>query len=157
VEENRDLDQAFAEQAEAERRFPLWAKLAIAAGGLVLLLVVAFVVFVPVLGIKLSRATLVKAKADIMVISEAVSRYAIDNDGRWPESLETLLVPRAGGARYLDAERLPVDPWGHPYGYERPSSGAPKFRVFSLGADGRPGGEADGRDIDNLLIRDGKI
>lgn len=41
MEENRDLDRAFAPPSEPDRRFPLWAKLAIAAGGLILLVGIA--------------------------------------------------------------------------------------------------------------------
>jgi general secretion pathway protein G len=46
---------------------------------------------------------------------------------------------------------LPVDPWGREYGYELASPGRP--RIFSLGADGQPGGAGDDEDLDNLLLR----
>jgi general secretion pathway protein G len=42
------------------------------------------------------------------------------------------------------------DPWGRPFGYRSPSQrqGHP-FDIFSLGADGKPGGEGEDADIMN--------
>ena len=43
-------------------------------------------------------------------------------------------------------QRLPDDPWGRPYQYQNPGpDGGPA--VFSLGADGAPGGEDENADI----------
>ena len=156
--ENSELERAF-EVPTARRKLPLWAKLLIA---LVLVSVVPYVgllatLVVPNVVYKLARANVVKAKAHICAISGAVTEYAIDFGGQYPASLELLLLPRADGSAYLDAEGPLDDPWGKPYGYEPPSPGSSKFRVFSLGADGKPGGEGDDRDIDNLLIKEGKI
>ena len=41
-------------------------------------------------------------------------------------------------------KKLPTDPWGSPYVYERTDSA---FRLFSLGADGAEGGEGLNADI----------
>jgi general secretion pathway protein G len=46
---------------------------------------------------------------------------------------------------YLD-EEVPLDPWTHPYQYERKPSGLQDFTLYSLGADKNPGG--DGLDAD---------
>ena len=45
--------------------------------------------------------------------------------------------------------RLPEDPWGQPYQYRRPSTHGGQFDVFSLGADGREGGEGNDADLGN--------
>ncbi len=52
---------------------------------------------------------------------------------------------RPGG--YLDT--LPADPWGQPYRYERSRLGgvAQNFRLYTLGADGVPGGEGANADV----------
>ena len=158
--ENSELERAFDTSSAPKRRFPLWAKLllvgfllvsAVPCIGLLATLVVPNVVA------KLGRANVVKAKADITSISAAVIEYAIDNGGRYPDSLEVLRRPGSDGFVYLDAEGPLDDPWGKPYGYESPSPGSTKFRVFSLGADGKPGGVGDDHDIDNVLIKDGQI
>ncbi len=95
----------------------------------------------------------VKAKSDIIAIAEAVNDYAIQNNGRYPESLEALVTPDANGHTYLDQETVPVDPWKNPYVYEPPGPGQPKPRVISYGKDGIPGGEGDDADIDNFSIK----
>jgi len=45
---------------------------------------------------------------------------------------------------YLD--RMPVDPWGNSYQYLNPGVRG-EIDVFSLGADGQPGGEGGDSDI----------
>jgi len=155
--ENSELAQAL-ESPAPKRRFPLWAKLLLAGFLLVSALFLGLIatLVIPNVVAKLGRASLTQAKADINSISGAVTDYAIENGGRYPESLEVLWRPDARGFVYLTVE-APLDPWGRPYGYEPPSPSSSKFRVFSLGADGKPGGEGDDRDIDNVLIKDGKI
>ena len=54
---------------------------------------------------------------------------------------------KAGG--YLD--RLPKDPWGHPYLYLSPGRNG-EIDVVSLGADGQPGGEGNDADIGNWML-----
>ena len=49
---------------------------------------------------------------------------------------------KAGG--YV--ERLPKDPWGNPYQYLNPGVRG-ELDVFSMGADGAPGGEGNDADI----------
>ncbi|OJH37959.1 hypothetical protein BON30_26410 [Cystobacter ferrugineus] len=44
----------------------------------------------------------------------------------------------------LNLDRVPHDPWDHPYGYEL-REGRPW--VWSLGADGAPGGEGEDADV----------
>jgi general secretion pathway protein G len=104
---------------------------------------------------KLARANVTKAKADIVAISKAVQDYAIDNNGRYPDSIEVLVQENDMGESYLQQTTVPKDPWGNPYMYEPPPSGTRKFRVVSYGKDGTPGGDGDDADIDNILIQDG--
>ena len=47
---------------------------------------------------------------------------------------------------YLD--KLPKDPWGKPYQYLRPGQHG-DIDIYSLGADGQPGGESVDADIGN--------
>lgn len=47
---------------------------------------------------------------------------------------------------YLD-EEIPLDPWGKPYQYSTAGSEGRPFALYSLGADGQPGGDAQNADI----------
>ena len=47
---------------------------------------------------------------------------------------------------YLD-EQVPADPWGTPYQYSIPGRDGLPFALYSLGADGKPGGEGNDADI----------
>ncbi|WP_372237516.1 MULTISPECIES: type II secretion system major pseudopilin GspG [Gammaproteobacteria] len=92
-----------------------------------------------------ARAT--AARQDIAALMQALKLYRLDN-GRYPtneQGLQALVNPPAGGAQpYL--ERLPPDPWGHPYQYSNPGQNG-EIDVFSLGADGKAGGEKADADI----------
>jgi general secretion pathway protein G len=104
---------------------------------------------------KLAKANTTKARADIVQIAKAVEDYMINNNGRFPDSLQALVTEDDKGESYLQQTQVPKDPWGNEYGYEAPPSGSRKYRVYSLGKDGAPGGEGDDADIDNVMIRDG--
>ncbi|QUT08212.1 type II secretion system major pseudopilin GspG [Sphingobium phenoxybenzoativorans] len=95
-----------------------------------------------------------KAKADISTIEQALEQYRLDNL-TYPagtDGLQALLTPppslaqpqryRRGG--YI--KKLPKDPWGRNYNYAVPGrKGA--FDIYSLGADGQPGGDQENADI----------
>jgi general secretion pathway protein G len=102
------------------------------------------------------RAMVEKARADIAVLEQAVETYRIETlafprteDGlqaliRAPASLARPERYRPGG--YI--RRLPDDPWGNAYRYAYPGRrGA--YDIYSLGADGREGGEGNEADIGN--------
>ena len=52
---------------------------------------------------------------------------------------------------YLD-ESVPADPWGKAYQYSIPGSDGLPFAIYSLGADGEPGGEGNNADIGFLPV-----
>ncbi|HYB97967.1 MAG TPA: type II secretion system major pseudopilin GspG [Candidatus Limnocylindrales bacterium] len=99
-------------------------------------------------------AKVVKAKADITAIEQALNMYKLDS-GYYPTSeqgLEALVeeptrgdVPRnykEGG--YL--ERVPKDPWDNDFLF---ASDGSSYVLRSLGADGKEGGEGYEADIDS--------
>jgi general secretion pathway protein G len=96
------------------------------------------------------KAMVQKAKADIAVLGQAMETYRLDNL-TYPDAgagLQALVTPPSGtGARtegYI--KKLPNDPWNRPYQYSNPGrDGA--FDIYSLGADGAPGGENENADI----------
>jgi general secretion pathway protein G len=97
-----------------------------------------------------ARAT--AARTDVNNLVQALKLYKLDNQ-RYPsaeQGLEALVRrPSAGPVPpnwkpYLD--KLPADPWGHPYQYVNPGVNG-EFDVFSYGADGVAGGEGKNADI----------
>lgn len=99
------------------------------------------------------QARAVAARQDISGIMQALKLYRLDN-GRYPTTEQGLraLVERpatgqvpANWKQYLD--RLPADPWGNPYQYLNPGVHGADVDVFSLGADGQPGGESANADV----------
>jgi len=95
------------------------------------------------------QARQVAARQDIGGIMQALKLYRLDN-GRYPTTAQGLraLTEKPDGASnwrgYLD--KLPNDPWGHPYQYLSPGVKG-DIDVFSFGADNKPGGENGDADI----------
>ncbi|MGE3745887.1 MAG: type II secretion system major pseudopilin GspG [Sphingomonadaceae bacterium] len=97
-----------------------------------------------------------KAEADIALLEQAVEMYRLDMFAYPPvvDGLQALVTVPAGlgnAARYRSGgyiKRLPDDPWGNAYQYAFPGRHGP-FDIYSLGADGREGGEGENADIGN--------
>jgi general secretion pathway protein G len=93
-----------------------------------------------------------KAKMDITQLVSAVTTYALENNGKYPDSLDILVTPDENGNTYLASRNtVPLDPWKNAYVYEPPGGGRP-FRIISFGKDGQPGGEGEDADIDNVTM-----
>ena len=101
---------------------------------------------------RVAQAKITAAQADISTLMNQLKTYKLDN-GRFPstdQGLQALVAkPTAGNIpgnwhNYLD--KLPEDPWHHPYQYANPGAHG-EIDVFSYGADGQPGGEGDDADI----------
>jgi general secretion pathway protein G len=102
------------------------------------------------------KAKVGAARAQIELLGTALDTFRLDV-GRYPATQEGLaaLRQRPFGADRWDGPYLkkdvPLDPWGHPYGYRGPDSvkgdGGRPYELFSYGADGAPGGDRDNRDI----------
>ncbi|WP_240959213.1 type II secretion system major pseudopilin GspG [Novosphingobium olei] len=101
------------------------------------------------------KAKVVAARADIATLDQSLEMYRLDL-GTYPsqgEGLAALRQPPAGLASPQDyrsggyIKDLPNDPWGHPYQYKVPGEEGRPFEVFSLGADGQPGGSGLDADV----------
>lgn len=96
------------------------------------------------------KARVEKASADIATLQQALELYRLEysNYPTVEQGLEALVSPvdAAGTARASFIRSLPLDPWNHAYQYVVPGErGA--FDLYSLGADGRVGGEGLDADI----------
>jgi general secretion pathway protein G len=97
-------------------------------------------------------ARLTAARTDVSNVMQSLKLYRLDNQ-RYPtgeQGLQALVTkPTASPVPqnwrpYL--EKLPQDPWGQPYKYLNPGLKG-EVDVFSLGADGKEGGEGKDADI----------
>lgn len=102
----------------------------------------------------LSDARTRTASLQIDSLSAALDLFYLDL-GRYPsqnEGLDALVVAQAGmtgwSGPYLQRSELPLDPWGRVYQYEAPDASG-RYRIISLGSDGREGGDDDAADIAN--------
>lgn len=103
------------------------------------------------------QARTTKAQSDIRSLESALNLYRLDNFNyptteqglnalvRLPTGQNAPRNWRVGG--YLD--RLQKDPWGNDYQYQIPGRDGRQFDLYSLGADGRPGGTEANMDIGN--------
>ena len=105
------------------------------------------------------RAAARTVKIDIGTIESALDQYRLDmyNYPTTEQGLEALVRVPANIARADDyrpggylRNGVPLDPWGRPYKYRSPGEYG-VIDVYSLGADGRSGGEGINADIGNWV------
>ncbi len=91
------------------------------------------------------------AKTQIEMLSSALDQFKLDT-GRYPtteEGLEALVkdpgIPGWNGP-YLKKNKIPKDPWGRDFVYKCPGEHG-EYDLYSLGADGKPGGKGENADI----------
>ena len=104
---------------------------------------------------RVDDAQLTKARAEISNIENAMKFYRLDNFA-YPtteQGIQALVTKpndpnvrnwKPGG--YMD--RVPKDPWGNPYQYLNTGNNG-EIDIYTLGRDGRPGGEGLDGDIGN--------
>lgn len=94
------------------------------------------------------------AKAQLKNLESAVELFYLDT-GTYPSTesgLEALVIQPAGlgswKGPYLKKREALTDPWGKPYQYRTPGEHG-TIDVFTLGRDGREGGDGEDKDIVN--------
>ncbi len=100
---------------------------------------------------RLSQGKAEIAKLQISELEGALGLFRFDV-GRYPNTAESLsaLIENPGmenwSGPYLSKLTLPADPWRRDYEYRSPGQHG-DFDLWSLGADGVEGGDADSADI----------
>ena len=96
------------------------------------------------------------AHQSIERLASVLDLYKLDV-GTYPTTDQGLqaLITRPQGVKswsgpYLKGEKMPDDPWGHPFVYRNPSQRpGHEFDLFSLGPTGQPGGTGSDAPIYN--------
>ncbi|MGI9409907.1 MAG: type II secretion system major pseudopilin GspG [Hyphomicrobiaceae bacterium] len=92
------------------------------------------------------------ATVQIESLATSLELYRLDT-GRYPSSQEGLIALVRKPERvanwngpYIRGREVPPDPWGKPYFYRSPGASS-AFEIYSLGADGKPNGDGEDKDI----------
>ena len=105
---------------------------------------------------RVDDARVTKAKQDVQAMQTALTMFKLDNYvypstdmglkalAQKPDAT-TVKNWRPGG--YL--QHVNKDPWGNDYQYQLPGTHGGEYDLYSLGADGKPGGEGYDADIGN--------
>jgi general secretion pathway protein G len=104
---------------------------------------------------KADAAKVQTAQTQVRMLKGALETMRLDI-GRFPTDAEALallnappkdesIAPRWKGP-YLD-DAVPADPWGRPYQYSIPGANGQPMAIYSLGADGKRGGEGNDADV----------
>jgi general secretion pathway protein G len=102
----------------------------------------------------LGKAKTQTARIQVDALTASVNFFQMDT-GRAPTDQEGLKVlierpanePKWDGPYIQKSDSL-TDPWGHPYQYKHPGPHR-DIEIYSLGSDGKEGGEGEARDIGN--------
>lgn len=110
---------------------------------------------------RLERSKAQTAEAQIKMLKSTIDMLRLDL-GRVPrneEGLRLLQQPPTSQQEafrwrgpYLEGD-VPTDPWGNPYQYVIPGPKGQPYALYSLGADGQPGGEGEATDVGILPAR----
>jgi len=122
----------------------------------IILGILAAIVAPNVIG-RIDDAQISRVQQDLRSIESALKLYRMDNFS-YPTSeqgLEALVTkPADPNIRNWkqNLDRLPKDPWGNPYQYLSPGNNG-EIDIYTLGRDGRPGGEDVDADIGNWELQ----
>jgi len=99
------------------------------------------------------KARVVKAKQDIRVLESSLNLYKLDNFiyPSTDQGLEALVTRPSDANNWKEGgyiKKVPKDPWQREYQYISPGEHG-EIDIYSLGADGVPGGDKFATDIGN--------
>ncbi len=108
---------------------------------------------------RVDEARVTKAQSDIRTLGTALDLYRMDNF-QYPSTDQGLraLIERPGDPNVRNwkaggyVQKLAKDPWGNDYQYLFPGTRGGAYDLWSLGADGQPGGDGSNADIGNWNV-----
>lgn len=116
------------------------------------------VIIVPKLSDRPKQAKHLKAVLQIKAFQEALEQFDLD-EGFYPttdQGLDYLIKGKEEDSKkYLDSDRIPLDPWDHPYLYLSPGLQRRPYDIVSLGQDGQRGGNGWDKDIESSNLEKG--
>jgi general secretion pathway protein G len=149
-------------------RAPCAARACTLARGFTLIEIMVVVVILAILGTlvapqilgRIDEARVTKAKNDLRLYESALDLYRMDNY-RYPTTDQGLdaLVKRPADPNLKNwrpdgyVKTLVNDPWGRPYVYVAPGTNGAAYDLYTLGADGQPGGQGIDADINARDIK----
>lgn len=102
---------------------------------------------------QVDKAKIIAVESDTGKISSSLGLFRLDNykyptTGEGIKALVTSTGKKTWNGPYLD--EMPKDPWGNEYQYQFPGTKNPNsYDLWSMGADGQPGGEGIDGDLGN--------
>ena len=105
---------------------------------------------------RVDDARIAKAKQDIQAMQTALTMFKLDNFvypttemglKALAQKPDSTLVKNWRPGGYL--QHVNKDPWGNDYQYVTPGPHGGEYDLYSMGADGQPGGEGLNADIGN--------
>lgn len=125
---------------------------------MVIIAILAALIGPQILG-RVDEARVTKAQSDIRTLGTALDLYRMDNY-TYPSTDQGLRAlvekPADPNVRNWKAggyvQKLSKDPWGNDYQYQFPGTRGGAYDLWSLGADGQPGGEGSAADIGNWNV-----
>lgn len=141
---------------------PLNGRAMVAQSGFTLLEVMVVVAIIAIMAAtvgtqlfgNVGKAQASKVKSDIQAISSQLKIYRLNNFN-YPttdQGLEALITKPSGSPEPKNwqqlLDKMPKDPWGREYLYVSPGEKG-DYDLYSLGRDGRVGGEGEDADIGN--------
>jgi len=108
---------------------------------------------------RIDQAQVTRVQSDLRAVENALKCYRLDNFA-YPTSEQGLeaLVTRPNDPSIVNwnaqgyLPRMPNDPWQRPYLYVNPGQNG-EIDIYTLGADGQPGGEGINADIGNWELK----
>ena len=105
----------------------------------------------PTLWNKLAGAKTDTAATQIKSFEAALDSYRLDI-GKYPKEMQDLVKNSSGKSSWNGPymKKIPLDPWGNGYQYQKPGRHNKDYDLYSFGADGQEGGEeAEDKDVTN--------